>query len=325
MKKQTFILNDESKVNSYGFRILNAGINLDRFIPNPVMLDQHYNSTHAVVGKWNDTRIEGSQLLAESEFDGLDPDAKKLEGKVNRGYINSCSMGVTFNREFMVLAADGVLELTQCELYEVSIVAIPSNANSVRLFATTGELIPETELQLSLSLLANPETQNLKNVEKKENKMEKLILSALALTALGLSVSPEDAAALNASIEKLALQLNTAKADLATEKTAKEALQAKLQLQVDAQANALIETAVLEGKITADVKESFVQMAKNNYELTAKVIGAMAAKTTLAGKVINATATAGEVKDLEAFEKLPLAKQLAFKAENPEGYKALFA
>lgn len=289
------------------------------------MLDQHYNDTRAVVGKWNDTRIEGSQLLAESEFDGLDPEAKKLEGKVNRGYINSCSMGVTFDRQYMVLAADGVLELQQCDLYEVSIVAIPSNANSVRLFATTGELIPENEVKLSLSLLANPETKNLKNVEKKKNKMEKLILSAIALTALGLQVSPDDATALNAGIEKLAATLATAKADLATEKTAREDLQAQLQLQVDAQANALIETAILEGKITADVKESFTEMAKNNYELTAKVIGGMAAKKALAGTVNNATGAAGEVKDLDAFEKLPLAKQLAFKVENPEGYKALFA
>jgi len=66
MNKYTFILSDES-VNSYGQIILTEGINIERFAKNPVMLYMHERNT--VIGRWDNIRKEGKQLLADAFFD----------------------------------------------------------------------------------------------------------------------------------------------------------------------------------------------------------------------------------------------------------------
>lgn len=149
----TFILNDETKANSYGFRIPNRGISLTRFLANPVMLDSHINSNSTVLGKWKNTRASGTNLIAEPEFDLEDAAAKEVESKVRRGFIKGASMGIVFDKTNMQMATDGVWELVKCELLEVSIVAIPSNANAISLFSQSGELISENTLRLSLQPL----------------------------------------------------------------------------------------------------------------------------------------------------------------------------
>ncbi len=146
-----FVLNDEKKVNSYGFRILNAGIDLTRFNGNPIMLNQHENSTSSVVGRWKDIQIVDGKLTAESEFDNEDAEAKALAGKVERGFIKGASMGVSFNHNDMKLAKDGIYELTRCQLFEASICAIPSNENALSLFAQDGHRLDKNEITLQLS------------------------------------------------------------------------------------------------------------------------------------------------------------------------------
>ena len=78
----SFVLNDENEVNSYGFRTLNDGLDLSRFEENPVLLDFHNPSNQSVIGRWKNIRIKGSQLLADPEFDEEDPEAMKVKGKV---------------------------------------------------------------------------------------------------------------------------------------------------------------------------------------------------------------------------------------------------
>jgi HK97 family phage prohead protease len=312
----TFVLNDENHVNSYGFRIPTKGISLKRFKANPVMLDQHWNSTSAVLGRWKNIKVEDNgQLTAEDEFDTEDEAANKVKGKVDRGFIKGASIGVTFSRENMKLMPDGTYALTACELYEASIVAVPSNANSLRLYAAeTGELIPDNEIKLTLSALQK--TENFNN-----NKMEKLVLSAAVLVALGLQ-NADDVTAVQNAVTKLA-------ADNTDLKTKLEAADKKLKDQAQLQAKTLVSTAIAEGRLTADLEAHFVTLATDNYEVAAKVIASMPAKKSLAaGLAGSGSASAGtttEVKTAEDFSKLSLDKQLAWKEANPDAYKALFA
>jgi len=306
----TFVINDETKINSYGFRTRNSGIDLERFNLNPVMLDEHYNSNWAVVGKWLNIRIEGTKLLADTEFDSLDEAAKRLEGKVDRGYIKACSMGITYDREKMVLAPDGKYELTESELYEVSIVAIPSNANAIRLYASTGVLIPENEVRLSIAQLAQITNHT-------DIQMEKITLSPGSLVALGLTATPETPEAINLAIASLADKLTKVTGE-------KNALQEKFDLHAKTQATTLVDEAIVKGQLTADLKEQFVTMATGDYALAAKIIGAMPVKTSLKDAVV-LTHDVSTVKTGDDFMALPLAAQLAFKNEHPEAYKALWA
>ncbi len=307
----TFVLNDESKLNSYGFRIPNKGIDLKRFKGNPVMLDQHYNSTSNVLGKWKNLRIEGTQLLADDEFDEEDDQAKKIKGKVERGYIRGASMGVTFLRDHMQRTPDGNFELSKCELFEASIVAVPSNANAVRLFvAETGELISETQVKLTLSALTQANFNT--------NQMEKLVLTAACLVALGLS-NADNVSAVDAAIVKLSADYEKEKE---LRKTAEQALAAQ-QLTLSSQ---LVDDAIVAGKLTADMKDSWMAFAKSDYALAAKMISSMPGKKSL-GATVNNPAGGGtlDVKTPEDFQKLSFDQQLSFKKEHPEDYKRLFS
>jgi len=310
----TFVLNDEKVKNSYGFRIPTKGISLKRFKANPVMLDQHWNSTSAVLGRWKNVEVlENGHLTAEDEFDEEDEKAKLIKGKVDRGFIKGVSIGVTFDREHMKLAPDGVWELTKCELFEASIVAVPSNSNSLRLYvAETGELIEENAVKLTLSAITKTENFN-------TNKMEKLVLSATVLVALGLQ-NADDVAAVSNAISTLSANYEAAKARVVVlEKSVKD--------QAELQAKTLVSTAIAEGRLTADMQEHFVTLAMTNYETAAKIIGSMPAKKSLAATLINVGGSAAnaEVKTAEDFSKLTLEKQLAFKEAHPDAYKELFA
>jgi HK97 family phage prohead protease len=219
----TFVLNDETKVNSYGYRILNKGIDLKRFKANPVMLAQHMNNLWAVVGRWVNIRIEGDCLLADAEFDMDDEDAAKIAGKVERGFIKACSMGILFMGAYLKLYADGTYVLEKCELMENSIVAVPSNANAVRLFAENGEPMSEEQVQQSLSALRDI----LPDLKTQHNQMEKLTLSIAALSALCMEQAPT-ADQLSAAIVSLSADAKASK-DRVTELTAELNLQKEAQ------------------------------------------------------------------------------------------------
>jgi HK97 family phage prohead protease len=309
-----FVFNNETEVNSYGFRIPNKGIDLKRFKANPIMLDQHYNSTRAVLGKWVNIKTEGVELSGDSEFDSEDADAAKIEGKVNRGYIKGASMGVTFNRDNMKLNPDGTWELTKCELYEVSIVAVPSNRSSLTLFAESGEILTEDDVKLSISELQADLSKKDTNI--KIEQMDKIILSAVALTALGLTVAPENSNELNTAIEGL-------QAKLAAELNAHNATKAKLTALNEGQAKLMLSEAKLAGKITAEEETEMLPDAIANPAGTAKLLAKIPAKISLSKKVDNSTDDS-DVKTMDDFEKLSDEAKLAFKTDSPDAYKALF-
>jgi hypothetical protein len=313
----TFILNDESKLNSYGFRVKNAGIDLERFKANPVMLDSHWGgSTSSVIGKWTNIRIEGTLLQADPEFDLEDESAKKIAGKVERGFLKGVSMGLSYNRSFMVALPDGTFELEKSELLEASIVSIPSNANAIKLYAETGELIDEKEIKLSLENLPS----NFKNPN-----MLKLNLSLMTLVALGLQ-NADDGVALSSAIEKLVSEHKALGTQLDAEKVARQEVEAKLQAIADKEAVALVDLSIQEGRITADKKEHFLSLAKSDLATAKGILEAIPVKASLAGAtVIPATGEFAAVKTEDDFQKLTDEQQLAFKNDHPDAYAKLFA
>src|SRR5690606_14416469 len=163
----------------------------------------------------------------------------------------------------------------------------------------------------------------------KQSKMSALKLKAAAISVLALNGlgTPEDENAVSEAIEKLGANLKTATDSLAAEKAAKEALQMKLDAQAAATAAALVDGAIADGKLGADSREHWLEIAKANPELAAKTIGALPGKTSLSAQVSNpaAGAAAGGVKTQEDFLKLSHDEQLKFKAEHPDEYVKLFA
>lgn len=320
-----FVFNDETIENTYGFSILTEGIDLTRFMKNPVMLSDHWNSNWNVIGKWFDVKKNASVLTGMPDFDTEDEDTSKIAGKVERGYINACSMGIIFDRENLTVVGGKVI-LTKCELVEVSIVPVPSNANAVRLMHADGKPMEEKEIQeLSLSVIPG-----IKNPELNLNidNMKKILLSVATLMALGFKDQPtegHDVADVEAKVLGLSNQVNTLTQEndalkLAA-KNAKEAQEAETKTRIESK----VDLAITKGQIKADQKEEMVTLGMTSEKALETMLGAIPEKQNFSAGVKTPNGYgAPEVKTAEDFQKLSIEQQLAFKTDNPEGYKALF-
>ena len=168
----------------------------------------------------------------------------------------------------------GNLVLTACEIYEASIVAIPSNAKAL-ILKMDGEILDETQIkELCLSIATNNEPYI------KDNHTMKLQLGQLAVLALGFSAQTKELSI--DEVEQAVLSLQKAKEDaeaklkLSEEKVSAFLEKEKAQKQV--LVTQLVEDALKQGKITADKKATFLQLANDNYELAKSTLDAIPAK-----------------------------------------------
>jgi len=315
MPKHKFILNDETKLNQYGFRVLNAGLDLDRFRANPVLLDSHRAyGTEGVIGRWENIQIEGSLLTAEAVFNESDPIAKTIADKVAGGFLKGASLGLNpYSMDNFQSVPDGTYQLVKSEVLEASIVSIPNNANAIKLYAATGEgmqQLKDADVP-SILLMANEITNY------KSKSMNKIKLTAMAAMAIALNADQEhEVEAINAGILKLKADLDAANQKI----DGLEQLEADKKAKLGAE---LVDGAIKDGKIEATEREAYIQLHASNPDLAKSVIEKLQGKQNLSGQ-INNPAGVGEVKTMDDFEKLTLSAQLEFKNTQPDAYKALF-
>ena len=314
-----FVFNDEKKVNSYGFRIVTAGIDTGRFEKNPICLNDHNNSTKAVLGRWQNIEKANGLLSAEPEFDTEDADGKEVVRKVEKGTINACSMGIAFNPKNLK-KIDGQLVLTECELFECSIVAVPSNANAVRLYHADGTEISETEVK---NICLNALNDSKPNFNKSMNKIQ---LSVMALLALGFAKTTKelDEAEINEAVLGLKTQLDEKTSEVNELKQKLTAYEQKEAQEKESKITEMVDLAVSEGRITADKKQTYVDLAKANFDLAKSTLEGFEKKKSLSGGITPRTGGTEPMTE-EAFQKLSPSEQVQWKEENPDAYQKLFA
>ncbi|GEP52371.1 hypothetical protein FNO01nite_30430 [Flavobacterium noncentrifugens] len=292
-----------------------------------MMLNDHWNSTKSVLGKWENWREDKDLLLGDPIFDTEDPDAAKVSGQVEREFINSCSMGITFKREDLKIIGEELI-MTKCELYEVSIVAVPSNANSIRLYADNGEVMKDEDVKnLCLSLQSGPGTtfdDETTPVEEETQTLElnnpinmkKITLSVAVLAALSFDTKTPEQDVEEVEKRVLALQAENTKllaAKLAHETAAENAAELSIKTQVD--------LAIKAGKISAEKRADFEKLGKQDLSLLTSTLEGIPAKVSLSAE----TVLAGDATmTKESFQTLSIDAQLAFRNTSPEAYKKLF-
>ena len=184
------------------------------------MLYNHDNDEpEDVIGKWENIRVEGSQLLAEADIDQEEPYALSISKKVEKDYIKGASIRFDFNMEDVQLGFPGyedVPVITKCVISEASICPIPGNSSAIRLFAD-GEQVKDNKMALALSTQqkTNPQINNMKDLT--------LIFAALGLS---LTATSTDSHAIEA--------INALKAERDSFKLKFDALNTKLEAEVDA-------------------------------------------------------------------------------------------
>lgn len=268
----TFILHDDS-VNTYRFRMLTSGANLDEFRRNPVMF-LHHNDYDLPIGRWENIRVEGSQILADAVFDELDDQAMKVKGKVDRGFIRMASIGAWAPEEktedpAMMLPGQTGPTVTKWTVREASIVAIGANHNALRMYnRSTGELIDLSDTDAVLRLMDDL------SIKKNDN------MSTLK-TILNLQDNASDAdietAVQNLQQENESLKQTNATLETENKRLKDEADNAETQRKEMQKTEAvkLVDAAVRDGRLDASGKDAFIALFDTDFERAKATLNAI--------------------------------------------------
>lgn len=165
-------VHDES-LTTHGIIVRTAGMDLTRFMAHSVLLFNH--NYDAVLGKWTNVEVNGTEIFMEPEFDAEDPEAVKVENKLMKGFIDGASIGIEIGQYLLHEDdPDQAPEILTSELVEVSITPMPANTNArVVKFLRSGKEINFTnkkELQLSIQK-ADQDAFFIEEVKKENNKV----------------------------------------------------------------------------------------------------------------------------------------------------------
>lgn len=118
------VLSNES-LNDKGYIILSDGLQWDRYRKNPILLYDHDWSKP--IGFVNNIRREDDKWMGRLNFDGVTDLSREAKGMYEAGTLRSVSIaGKAYYSEY-----DGVKYATRFDVYEISLVTIPSNEDAV--------------------------------------------------------------------------------------------------------------------------------------------------------------------------------------------------
>lgn len=316
--QHTFVLSTEDE-NDLNIIVLTEGINMDDFLLNPIMCLNH--KSDIVLGRWanprKDIRGTGRVLLAEPEFDEENECAKEWKRKVDKGFVKGVSVMLDFSyNDFTLEHPDhpGKMVLVKSKLREASIAPIPANSRALKLTLTDAsgkQLNAATVLQLS------------KEISQNKNPMNKLLIAICASLKLD-AASTEDQviAAVQTRLNDLQ-ELETLRKEKSDWQTEKSTMQLS-------KATDLIDGAITAKKITPDLKDTYMSLAKGDYEGTKKILDAIPSRVSLsvvadqnAGLENKGADETANWKWDDFHRKSPNKLQL-MKTDDPERYKRLF-
>lgn len=273
-KTKTFILSDNS-LNSYGFRLLTSGANLEQFKKNPVMYYNH-DTWSTPIGKWENIRVEDDKVLADAVFDLADAEAAKIAGKVERDFIRMTSVGVVAlewsEESEHMMPGQTRPTVTKWIAKEASIVGMGANHNALRLYDRNGKLLNGEE-QIKLMFDTNLELNN--------NKMNENLIKMLEL---------DDGASEGTVLGAIKLLLSDTKRLVDENKTFKEridALNEAEKRQRTDEAIHLTDEAVKDGRLNADARAEMLEMFELDFEKAKKVLTAIPKRESVKDKLKN--------------------------------------
>lgn len=239
------------RVNSYGSRVLTAGIDLAQYEKNPVLLYMHRRGKKEdmPIGIMTNLRVEGATLYGTPKFDDDTEDERNISKKWERGTLRMLSAGLDVlewsEAPEHLEAGQTRPTVTRSKLIEVSVVDIGSNDDALQVgLYHEGKLLTLAAGEESdhLPLLKTPEAAPEDNTEEltlKNNTNERSMKEIMM--KLGL---PEDA----------------------TEQQAVEAI-GRMQSEREnvqlARITEAVDAAIKEKRITADKKEKYIGLGKS--------------------------------------------------------------
>jgi HK97 family phage prohead protease len=131
--KVTVVASDET-LDRHGDVLPIDQWDISKFKGSPRMLVDHDHSVSSIVGKWDNVRMQGKQLLMDANFHGITELSKAVQQMVNEGYLDTVSVG------FIPHGPEKDGDRGSFELIETSWVTVPANPNA-RIQASLKELL----------------------------------------------------------------------------------------------------------------------------------------------------------------------------------------
>lgn len=133
-KKVSFILSDETIVGRgwFDMKLLHGANNVILNREQILKVFYNHDSKALPIGRWENLRVEDKKLKADAIFDSEDEFAMKIFGKIERGFLESISVGVSLLK-YDVKQRDKQNDLVivkKWEIYEASVVNIPAIPNA---------------------------------------------------------------------------------------------------------------------------------------------------------------------------------------------------
>ncbi len=262
MSKNTFTLHDET-VNTHKFRMLTEGGDLTEFVKNPVMLLNH-DDWSLPIGRWENIRKEDGKILAEPLFDLKDDVGKKVADKVADGFLKAASIGAwppieVSDAPELMLPGQKLPTVTKWKAREASIVTIGSNHNALVFYNDEGEKIDLRDAKQILKLF------DIKKPNKKESDMSKLN----AILKLSDNATQQEVEAVVEAMVSENAQLKQTNAELEEKVTAQEKAEKEAQ---KAEAVTLTDTAVKDGRINSEQKDTWIKLFDENFSNTKAIL-----------------------------------------------------
>ncbi len=312
MSKEAVI--STSKLNSYGFRVLTSGIDTNQYQKNPVLLWMHTRpfrgTTDEVLplGRIENLRLEGDQLIGTPVFDEKDEFAQKVAAKWEQGILKMVSAGLTVleesNAPEHLVEGQRYATVTRSKLVEVSIVDIGANDDALALYRDDKliDLKQDGELVKTLSLVNRTEETTVEPINNNAT------MKSIALK-LGLAES--------ATAEQIVAAIEQLQNDNRTLKAAQEtAAEKSITLAVD--------QAVSAGKITADKKQHFVELGKKvGLESLTETLNLMSGPVRPTDLLHQKTPTGGK-GEWKTLRDVPVSQLEQLRKDQPAEYRKLY-
>lgn len=306
MSKTKRVRISNESLNSYGTRVLTAGMNVEQYNRNPVLLYMHERGQ--VIGYVKDLKVEGDEVTGELMFDEATELSQRCKKQWEFGSLKMVSAGI----DILELSEDpkhlvqGQTSptISKSKLFEVSLVDIGANDDAIVLQKDGKRIELGKDAARELPLL---HSNNNKNQKPKQMDQEKLALQ------LGLS-KDADEATINAKLAKL--QADGAEAE--TLRQERDTLRA-------ARIETLVNAAIAEKKIGEDKKQQFLDLGKKiGADELKQTFDAMSPQVKLSNIVSGGGAPAGGHAEYKKLSDVPSDELSKMREQNPAQYKKLY-
>ena len=299
--KRVRITNDS--LNSYGTRVLTAGMNVEQYQRNPVLLYMHERGN--VIGCVKNLKVEDGEVTGELMFDEASELSIRCKKQYEFGSLKMVSAGLDIleTSEDPELLVQGQTRptVTKSKLYEVSLVDVGSNDDAIVLQKDGKKITLGKDSECPLPLLNN-------NNQKQKQMEQKMVAMQLGLPATATE------AEINAKLD-----------ELKTAKEENERLQQKNAALTLASITAAVEKAVGEKRITPDKKDEFVNLGKEvGQEKLESILSAISPQMKLSSVIGHQGGAATEPTTYKKLSDVPSGQLTTLRKEQPEEYKRLY-